>query len=323
MAVCQLKALVCRTFDAPPELEQIAAPEVSPGEVLLEIEACALNFADLLMLKGRYQDTPTPPFTPGMEVAGTISACGPGVALAPGTRVTLFCGAGGLAEQGVFPAERAVPLPDGMPMDVAAALQVAYGTSHLALTHRARLKEGETLVVLGATGGVGLTATEIGKILGARVIAVASGAEKEVIAREAGADHFLDSSTCDLRAELKALGGADVVYDAVGGQLSQDAFRACNPEARILLIGFASGDLPEVKPNHMLVKNIDLLGFYWAPYFRIRPELARDSLATLMHWYQEGRIRPHISHRFPLDRVEEGFEVLRRREAAGKVVITM
>ncbi|QPM90981.1 NADPH:quinone oxidoreductase family protein [Pseudooceanicola algae] len=318
-----MKALRCNAAETAPALEEMNVPVPAAGEILLEIEACALNFADLLMLKGTYQDTPPLPFTPGMEAAGRISAVGEGVALHPGQRVAVFGGAGGLAEMGVFAASRAVPLPDDMPSDIAAAMQVAYGTSHIALTHRARLQPGETLVVLGATGGVGTTATEIGRILGAKVIGVAAGADKKDAVLAAGAHHFLDSETCDLRTEIKALGGADVVYDPVGGDLFKAAFRACNPEARIVLIGFASGTLPEFRPNHMLVKNIDILGFYWSPYFTLRPELARDSLATLMDWYRAGRIHPRISHHFPLDRAMEGFETLRRRQATGKVVITM
>lgn len=209
-----------------------------------------------------------------------------------------------------------------MPFEHAAALQIAYGTSHLALDYRAHLQPGETLVVTGASGGVGLTAVEIGKLMGATVIAVVRGRDKLAVAEQAGADHLLDAQDPDLRDVLKGLGGVDVFYDAVGGQNFKDAFRACKPEARILTIGFASGDVPQIPANHLLVKNISVLGFYWGGYMRFKPRIVRDSLATLVDWHQQGRIKPHISHTLPLARVEEGLELLRARKSTGKVVIT-
>ncbi len=306
-----------------PGLIEISAPKAGKGEVLVDIKACGLNFGDLLMMSGTYQDTPPAPFTLGMEVAGTVAECGEGVtSMSPGQRVIVFGGLGGLADQGVFEAGRCVPLPDEMSFEHAAAFQIAYGTSHVALDYRAGLKPGETLVVLGAAGGVGLTAVEIGKKMGAKVIAVARGADKLEVAKAAGADHLLDAETTDLRQALKDLGGADVVYDPVGGDAFRAAFRACNPEARILVIGFASGDVPQVPANHLLVKNISLLGFYWGGYMRFKPEVILGSLQTLMGWYLAGEIKPHISHTLPLDRVEEGFELLRTRKSTGKVVIT-
>ncbi|KAA2313638.1 NADPH:quinone oxidoreductase family protein [Pseudooceanicola sediminis] len=318
-----IRAFRCHGKDVSPVLERIAAPRPDPGQVLIEIKACGLNFADLLMIRGTYQETPPAPFTLGLEVAGIVSACGAGVDLKPGSRVAVFGGAGGLAEQGVFPADRVIPLPDTMTFEDAAALQIAYGTSHVALAHRARLQKGESLLVLGATGGVGLTAVELGKLMGARVIAVARGAEKRDIALRAGAGVFIDSATQDVRSEVKALGGADVVYDPVGGDMFDAAFRACNPEARILVIGFASGTVPQPKPNHMLVKNIDLMGFYWASYLTFRPQVVTGSIATLMDWHAQGLITPHISHRLPLERAADGLELLRTRQATGKVVITI
>ncbi|MCA1337312.1 NADPH:quinone oxidoreductase family protein [Pseudooceanicola marinus] len=316
-----MRAWRCRGADSQPQLEHLDADRPGPGEMLVEVRACGLNFADLLMIRGQYQETPTHPFTLGMEISGLVHAVGDGVEVATGTRVAAFPGQGGLADYAIVSADRAVTLPEGMGYDSAAALQIAYGTSHLALDHRARLRPGETLLVLGATGGVGLTAVELGKLMGARVIAVARGAEKEDIARNAGADIYLDSETADLRAEVKALGGADVVYDPVGGALGEAAFRACNPEARYLLIGFASGSTPAIKPNHMLVKNIDLIGFYWGAYFKFRPEVLTRSLATLLDWHAQGRIHPHISHRLPLEQAMEGLYLLRDRAASGKVII--
>ena len=310
--------------DAPASVMQIDRPQPGPGQIGVRIAACGLNFADLLMLKGQYQDTPAAPFTLGMEVAGTVEALGDGLASpAIGTRVAVFGGQGGLAEYGCFDAERAVPLPDSMSMTDAAAFLIAYGTSHLALDHRARMQPGETLLVLGAAGGVGLTAVEVGKLMGARVIACARGADKLEAARRAGADHLIDAATDDIRAAVKALGGADVVYDPVGGAQWQAAFRACNPEARLLPIGFASGEVPQIPANHLLVKNLSVLGVYWGGYMTFRPRALTDSLRVLLGWYAAGRIRPHVSHILPLERVEEGLELLRSRASTGKVVITM
>jgi len=309
--------------DAAPSIHDIDAPIPGVGEVSLSIAACGLNFADLLMIKGEYQDTPEPPFTLGMEVAGVVEALGPDTSGPPvGTRVAVFGGQGGLAEQGCFPAERAVVLPESMGFTDAAAFQIAYGTSHVALEHSARLQPGETLLVLGAAGGVGLTAVEIGKLMGARVIACARGADKLEVARKAGADHLIDASTEDIRAVCKELGGVDVVYDPVGGEQFRAAMRACNPEGRILSIGFASGDVPQIPANHLLVKNLSVMGLYWGGYLKFRPEVVTDSLRTLFKWYEEGRIKPHVSHVLPLDRVEEALELLRSRRSTGKVVVT-
>ena len=308
--------------DRVPNLSQTPIPAPGEGQVRLRIEACGLNFADLLMIEGRYQDTPPLPFTLGMEVAGVIDAVGPGVTdRVPGERVALFGGQGGLAEYGVFDAARAVPLPDSMSSTVAAGFQIAYGTSHLALDHRARLTPGETLLVLGAAGGVGLTAVEIGKLMGARVIACARGPEKLEVARRAGADHLIDAREADIRTEVKALGGADVVYDAVGGEQFDAAFRACNPEARILTIGFASGTVPQIKANHLLVKNLTVMGLYWGGYLKFRPEALTGSLAQLFDWHAQGKLHPHVSQVLPLPRVAEGLELLRSRASTGKVVI--
>lgn len=319
-----MKAYHVAELGQAPRLAILAPPKApDAGKVVLDIRACGLNFADLLMIKGTYQDTPPAPFTLGMEVSGIVREIGAQVTgLNVGDPVMVFAGQGGLAEQGVFPADRCTVIPSDMPFEHAAALQIAYGTSHLALDYRARLQPGETLVVTGASGGVGLTAVEIGKLMGATVIAVARGQDKLGVAKQAGADHLLDAEDPDLRTAIKALGGADVVYDAVGGQNFKDAFRACNPEARILTIGFASGDVPQIAANHLLVKNISVLGFYWGGYMHFKPQIVRESLTTLIQWHRQGRIKPHISHTLPLTRVEEGLELLRTRKSTGKVVIT-
>ena len=309
---------------ATPALTDIPIPEPKTGEIALRIAACGLNFADLLMIEGQYQDTPEPPFTLGMEVAGTVTALGPDTdGPAPGTRVAVFGGQGGLAEHGCFPAARAVALPDEMSFTDAAAFQIAYGTSHVALSHKARLQSGETLLVLGAAGGVGLTAVEIGKLMGARVIACARGAEKLDVARQAGADHLIDAETDDIRAACKDLGGVDVVYDPVGGDQFKAAMRACRPEARLLTIGFASGEVPQVPANHLLVKNLSVMGLYWGGYLAFRPEVVTESLATLFGWYEADHIRPHVSHVLPLERAGEALELLRNRKSTGKVVVSV
>ncbi len=306
-----------------PALVDVARPVPGVGQILVRIRACGLNFADLLMQKGTYQDTPDVPFTLGMEVAGEVVETGEGVVEpSPGTRIAVYSGQGGLAEYGVFEADRAVPLPEGMSFEHGAALPIAYGTTLLALDHRARLLPGETLLVTGAAGGVGLTAVEVGKLMGARVIAQARGAEKLEVARRAGADHLIDAEE-DLRARVLDLGGADVVYDAIGGDVFKAAFRATNPEGRLLPIGFAGGEVPQIPANHLLVKNLTVIGVYIGGYLKFRPEVLRESFATVFRWAAEGRIRPHVSHTLPLERAVEGMELLRARKSTGKVVITV
>ena len=318
-----MKCLRLSQFGTPPKLETCAKPHPGPGEVLIRIHACGLNFADLLTIKGDYQERPDLPATLGMEVAGAILACGDGVTSPdPGDRVAIYSGGGGLAEYGVFPADRCIPMPDDMSFEHAAALPIAYGTSHLALTRTARLAKGETLLVLGASGGVGLTAVELGADLGARVIGVARGSAKAAVVRKAGAEIVLDPDADDIREAVKASGGADVVYDAVGGDQFRAAFRATRPEGRILLIGFASGTVPEIPANHLLVKNISVHGLYWGGFRGFAPDVLNNSLRDLFQRYADGRIHPHVSHTFPLEQALDGLEMLRSRRATGKIVIT-
>lgn len=303
-------------------VESLERPLPAAGEALVRIAACGLNFADLLMQSGSYQDTPALPFTPGMEFAGTLEALGPDTAgPALGSRVAAFAGQGGLADYALVPASRLVAMPDSMSFAQAAAFQIAYGTSHLALDHRAHLAAGETLLVLGAAGGVGLTAVEIGKRMGARVVACARGAEKLQIAQAAGADVLIDSETPDLKAAFKALGGVDVVYDAVGGPAFRAALSACRPEARLLSIGFASGEVPQIPANILLVKNLTVIGLYWGGYLKFAPEVLSDSLRRLFGWFEAGGLRPHISHELDFENYPQGLELLRSRKATGKVVI--
>ncbi len=320
-----MRALQVTTLGQPPTLSALPPdPAPAAGEVRVRIAACGLNFADLLMIDGKYQERPALPFTLGMELSGTVEALGADVAgLAVGARVLVLAGQGGLAEQGCFAANRCLAIPDNVGFEDAAALPIAYGTSHLALARRARLLPGETLLVLGAAGGVGLTAVEIGKLMGARVIAVARGAGKLAVAARAGADHLIDSDSAELTAEVRALGGADVCYDPVGGGLFDAALRAMRPEGRIIPLGFASGTVPQIAANYLLVKNITVIGLYLSGYLSFAPQVLHDSLTELLGWLADGRLKPHISHRLPLDRASEALELLRARKSTGKVVVTM
>ena len=305
-----------------PEPAQAARPIPAPGESLVQVKAAGLNFADLLMIEGKYQVRPTLPFVPGMEFSGVIHASGPGTeSLPPGTRVLGTCAGGALADFLCLPASRLVPIPDAMSHDEAAGFPIAYGTSHLALTYKARLQPGETLFVTGAAGGVGLTAVELGKLLGARVIASARGMDRLAVARGAGADVLIDSDAPDLKAALRAAGGVDVVYDTVGGPAFDDALRATWPDGRLLTIGFASGQVPKIAANLLLVKNLTVSGFWYGGYETHAPDLVARSMAELLALRADGRIRPHVSHVLPFKALPEGLALLRDRKATGKVVI--
>ncbi|RRH73456.1 NADPH:quinone oxidoreductase family protein [Falsigemmobacter faecalis] len=319
-----MRAFQVQDFKGTFGLTEVPQPQPGPGEVALAIRACGVNFADLLLTEGRYQEKPPLPFTLGMEVAGVVEALGPGVTgLAPGDRVGVFGRDGGLAEAGVFPADRCVKLPDSMGFDTAAAFLVGYGTAHVALGHRARLQPGETLFVTGAAGGAGLTAVELGAAMGARVIASARGGEKLARAKSSGAAHVIDSEAPDLRAALRDLGGVDVVYDTVGGPAFHEALRATRPEGRLIPVGFAGGEVPQIPANLLLVKNLTVLGVYWGGYMSFSPQVIKESFTELFALFEAGRITPHISHHLPLERVEEALDLVRNRKSTGKVVVTI
>lgn len=310
-----------------PMILSVPRPAAGPGQVLVRMRAAALNFADLLMIKGTYQATPPCPFALGLEGAGEIAALGPGIDAAlnlnVGQRVAVSA-QGTLAEWGAFAASDCAPIPDEMPWADAAGFQIAYGTSHLALTYRARLQAGETLVVLGAAGGVGLTAVEIGAALGARVIGVARGVDKCATVRAAGASEVVDSAQAqDLRQTLRGMGGCDVVYDAVGDVPGQAAFGALRQGGRFLLIGFAGGVPPALPLNHALVKNIAIHGFYWGGYRQLGPAAFRASMTDLFSLYRAGKLNPHVGATLPLARLDDALTMLRDRRAVGKVVITL
>ncbi|MBJ2149925.1 NADPH:quinone oxidoreductase family protein [Paracoccus sp. IB05] len=320
-----MKAWQTLVAGAPMQLCEVDIPLPGPGEALVQVAAAGLNFADLLMNQGRYQVRHSLPVTGGLELSGSLAALGPGTAEtggpAIGARVAALVSKGGFAEYAVVPAAALVELPEGMDFATAAGFQIAWGTSHLALAGKAMLRAGETLFVTGAAGGVGLTAVAIGHLLGARVIASVRGAEKAAIARAAGADEVIDSDAPDLKDRLRALGGIDVTYDTVGGAGFDAAMRATRPGGRMLAIGFAGGEVPQVPLNQLLVRNITVIGFWYGGYSDFAPGELAASLRQLLAWWQEGRIHPLISHQLPFTQLEAGLETIRSRQATGKLVL--
>ncbi|MER2527154.1 MAG: NADPH:quinone oxidoreductase family protein [Candidatus Competibacter denitrificans] len=324
-----MKAIVCHELNGPAALRLEDIPEPSPaaGQVRLRVRACGVNFADSLITRGQYQVQPEPPFSPGFEVAGDVLELGEGVTeFAVGDRVIALTLHGGYAEQAVVNVNRCVAIPPAMPYQHGAAFPVVFGTSHIALWHRARLQAGETLVVHGASGGVGLTAVAIGKQLGATVIATASSPEKLDIARQHGADHLINTSHDDIRLRIKELTGergADVIYDPVGGELFNASLRAIAFEGRILVIGFAGGTVPQIPANHLLVKNVDVIGLNWPAYAERQPTVMTESFRILLDWYLAGAIQPYVSEIYPLEEAVDALHQVVSRKSTGKVVITV
>lgn len=319
-----MRAWQITTLGEEPVLEELPRPIPAEGEARVRVVAAGLNFADLLMAEGKYQQRPALPFVPGMEFSGVVEALGPGATgPAPGTRVLGVSGTGALADQICLDAGGLTVLPEAIGMEEAAGFPIAHGTSHLALTRVARLRADETLFVTGAAGGVGLTAVAIGKLLGARVIASARGPDRLAVAQAAGADHLVDSEVPGLKDTLRALGGVDVVYDTVGGPAFDAALRACNPEGRLLATGFASGQVPQVAANLLLVKNLTVSGFWYGGYQAHAPEVVSASMAELLAWRATGKLKPLAPHVLPFEAFPEGLALLRTRKATGKVVIRM
>ncbi|ADV66651.1 NADPH:quinone oxidoreductase family protein [Deinococcus maricopensis] len=322
-----MDAVVCRAWGPPESLVVESQPEpvAGAGEVVLAVRAASVNFPDVLMIQGKYQVRPELPFTPGAEAAGVVLSVGEGVRhVRPGDRAVAFVGHGAFAEQLRAPASAVMPLPDEVPFDVAAAFTLAYGTSYHALVDRAHLRDGETLLVLGAAGGVGLAAVEIGRALGARVIAAASTAEKLAVCTEHGADEVINYEAEDLRARLKDLTGGrgpDVIYDPVGGRFAEAAFRSIGWGGRYLVVGFAAGDIPSLPLNLPLLKGASLVGVFWGEFARRDPRGNAANLARMLAWMGEGRIRPRISARYALADTSRALLDMAERRVTGKVVI--
>jgi NADPH:quinone reductase len=323
-----MRAVLCKEWGGPEKLvvEDVPSPAMRPGAVRVAVHAAGINFADLLVIAGQYQEKPAFPFTPGAEAAGVVAEVGAGVShVKPGDRVIVLAGLGAYAEEIVVDAPRVMPMPAKMDFAAGAGFPITYGTSHGALDWRARLQPGEWLLVYGAAGGVGLTAVEIGKAMGARVIACAGGPEKLAVAKEHGADFLIDYSREDIRERVKEITGgrgADVVYDPVGGDAFDAALRCIAWQGRAIIIGFASGRIPQIPANIALVKNISVIGFYWGSYQSRKPELLQQSFAQLFRWFEAGQLKPHVSQRFDLKDVAGALDLMRQRKSTGKVVLT-
>jgi NADPH2:quinone reductase len=318
--------VVCKQWGPPEKLAVEDLPPLEPGsgQVVIDVRAASVNFPDLLIIQNQYQFKPPLPFTPGSEVAGVVKAVGQGVTeVRPGERVLAMTGIGGFAEQVRAGAAGVVKIPDAMPFAEAAALLMTYGTSHYALVDRAKLRAGETLLVLGAAGGVGLSAVEIGRVLGARVIAAASSDEKLAVCKEKGAEACINYAREDLKERVKELTGgkgADVVYDPVGGEYAEAALRATAWEGRFLVIGFTAG-IPKIPLNLVLLKGCQLVGVFWGAFTGREPAKNRAYIQELLDWYQAGKIRPHVSATYPLEQVADALRDMGARKVTGKVVL--
>ena len=323
----KMKAVICKAYGPPESLviEDIPAPVPGPGEVVITMKAASLNFPDLLIIQNKYQMKPPLPFSPGNELAGIVKAVGEGVTrVKPGHRVMAFTGVGAFAEEVKAPESGVIPMPDGMDFTTGSAFVVTYGTSDHALADRGELKAGETLLVLGAAGGVGLAAVEIGKALGARVIACASTAEKLDVCKAHGAEAGINYATEDLRERIKELTngrGVDVVYDPVGSAFTEPALRSVGWRGRLLVVGFAAGDIPKIPLNLALLKGCSIVGVFWGEWTRREPERFAERIAQLSAWYREGRLKPHVSTVLPLDRTIEALQMIASRRVTGKVVL--
>ncbi|PJI48211.1 MAG: NADPH:quinone oxidoreductase [Pseudomonas sp.] len=324
-----MKAVLCKAF-GPAEtlvLEDIASPEPKKNEVLLQVHAAGVNFPDTLIIEGKYQFKPPFPFSPGGEAAGVVGAVGEKVShVKPGDRVMALTGWGSFAEEVAVPGYSVMPIPDGMDFASAAAFGMTYGTSMHALKQRANLQPGETLLVLGASGGVGLAAVEIGKAMGAKVIAAASSEAKLEVAKAAGADVLINYSEGSLKEKLKEITGGqgvDVIYDPVGGDLFEEAFRSIAWNGRMLVVGFASGTIPSLPANLTLLKGASLVGVFWGSFAQRQPQDNAANFQQLFAWFAEGKIKPLVSQTYPLEKAADAINHLGQRKAVGKVVVTV
>ncbi len=324
-----MNAILCRSYGLPDTLtlESIPSPTPGPGQVLIQVKACSLNFPDTLTIRNMYQFKPPLPFSPGSEASGVIQAVGEGVThLKPGDRVFTFGSHGGLAEEMVTDARVTVPIPDAMDFVTGASTMYAYGTSYHALKDRALLKPGETLLVLGAAGGVGLAAVELGKLLGATVIAAASTDEKLAVCREKGADHLINYSTDDLRDRVKAITdgkGVDVVYDPIGDKWAEPAIRSLAWKGRYLIVGFAGGEIPRIPLNLALLKGSALVGVFWGMFTQKEPALSLKNMQDIATWVMQGKIAPHIHRLYSLAEAPLALTQMMQRQVVGKAVVVM
>lgn len=325
-----MKAILCTQLGPPETLVVEEVPSLGTpgaGEVLLDVKAAGVNFPDTLIIEGKYQFQPPLPFSPGGEAAGIVQATGPGVeGYQVGDRVIAFNPWGAFAEQMMVNANQVMPIPAGMDFPHAAAFLLTYGTSHYALRDRAQLQPGETLLVLGAAGGVGLAAIEIGKLMGARVIAAASTDEKLAFCKEHGADEGINYSTEDLRKRVKELtggDGVDVVYDPVGGDYAEPAIRSLAWKGRYLVVGFAAGDIPKIPLNLLLLKGSAVLGVFWGSFIAREPAVNRALFEELNRWVAEGKLTPHLSAVYPMEQVAQALRDITERRVKGKVVLDM
>lgn len=322
-----MKAIVCKAWGLPDTLtlEELPDLQPGPGQVVLDVKAAGVNFPDVLIIQGKYQVKPALPFTPGSEVAGVVRAVADDVhGYKVGDRVIAFAGQGGFAQQLAVPVQALMPMPADMDFDTAAAITLTYGTSHHAVVDRAGLKAGETMLVLGAAGGVGLAAIEIGKALGARVIAAASSDAKLAVCKEHGADVLVNYSNDDWRDAVKAATdgkGPDVIYDPVGGVYAEPAFRSIAWRGRYLVVGFANGEIPRLPLNLALLKGASLMGVFWGEFVKREPKANLAAMGQLLGWLKEGKIQPHISARYPLADTAAALNDMAARLVTGKVVI--
>jgi len=324
-----MKAALCKSLTGPAGIviEDVPDPKAGPGQAVIAVKAAALNFLDTLITRGKYQVKPELPFSPAGEVAGVVEQVGAGVSgFAVGDRVMACVGYGGARERIAVAADALVPIRAGVSDEIAAGLSVTYGTAMHGLKDRAQLKAGETVAVLGAAGGAGLAAVEIAKLMGARVIAVASSEEKLAVCREHGAHAAVNYGADDLKAGLRALtgdAGVDIVYDCVGGRSSEAALRALGWQGRLLVVGFASGEIPQLPLNLLLLKGAAAIGVFWGEAVRRDPAGQRRNMEDVLRWVAESRLHPRIHATFPLARTADAIAVLDRREAVGKVVLTI
>jgi NADPH2:quinone reductase len=322
-----MKAVLCKEW-GPAEslvLEDVPVREPGPGEVRVRVRAAGVNFPDVLIIQKKYQMQPPLPFSPGSEAAGEVISVGAGVThVKPGDPVMAYTGLGCFAEEVVAPADKVMRMPEGLSFETAAAFTLTYGTSWHAIRDRAALKAGETMLVLGAAGGVGMSAIEIGKAIGARVIAAASTDEKLAVCREHGADATINYETEDLREAIKRLTdgkGPDVIYDPVGGRFAEPAFRSIGWRGRYLVIGFAAGQIPALPWNLALLKGASIVGVFWGDFTRREPQVNLAGMQEMMGWLREGKLRPHISGRYRLDQVPQALNDMSARKVTGKILI--